>query len=86
MKMDCDCEKFFPNNKESVTIQILKRGGMIKYPIIYENGWEHYNILCLDKSVVSQVLELIQTLPTWEILATEDMGEYGLFKSQMLSI
>ena len=86
MIMDCDCENFYFGDEDSITARILKRGGMMKYPIIYEEGWEYHRVLCLDKKVVSKVLELIQTLPTWEILATEDMGIDGLFKSQMLSI
>lgn len=86
MKMDCECSEFFADFKESITTQILKRGGMLKYPIIYDKGWENYRIICLDKSIVSKIIELIQTLPTWEIVATEDMGEFGFFKSQMLSV
>lgn len=77
---------FYFGDEDSITSRILKRGGMMKYPIIYEKGWEYHRVLCLDKKVVSKVLELIQTLPTWEILATEDLGIDGLFKSQMLSI
>lgn len=86
MVMDCDCGDIYFGDEDSITSRILKRGGMIKYPIIYEEGWEYHRVLCLDKNVVSKVLEFIQTLPTWEILATEDLGIDGLFKSQMLSI
>jgi predicted DNA binding protein len=84
--LDCDCDSFYFGDQNSITSRILKSGGMMKYPIIYEDGWEYHRVLCLNEKVVSNVLKLIQTLPTWEILANEDMGIDGLFKSQMLSI
>jgi hypothetical protein len=81
--MNCICESLYETTISSL---IQRSGGMLNYPIIYEGGWEYHKILCIDKQVVSEVLEQLKMLSTYEILAINDLGIDGIFKSQMISI
>jgi predicted DNA binding protein len=81
--MNCICESMYETTISSL---IQRNGGMLNYPIIYEGGWEYHKILCVDKQVVSTIIDQLKSLPTYEILAINDLGIDGIFKSQMISV
>ena len=81
--MECVCESLY---EVSITSRIQHAGGMLNYPIIYENGWEYHKIICVDRIVVSKVMSQIETLPVYKILSIDDLGPDGVFKSQYISI
>lgn len=80
--MNCLCDK----NDVSITSLIQNVGGLESYPVRFEDGFEIHKIICVDEKIESDVLNLLQELPYMKILAINDLGEDGLFKSQMVSI
>ena len=80
--MNCLCEELYD---ESITSMIQKSGGILEYPIRYIDGYEYHKIRCLSKETLSHVLEKLEQLPFLEVIAIEDIGDKGLFRSQMIS-
>jgi len=83
--MDCTCDTVYKHD-QSITGKIQRHGGIIDYPILYENDFEYHKIRCLNKKVLSGVLKELEQLPTLKIISINDLGDQGLFKAQMASV
>ncbi|MCH8905886.1 MAG: helix-turn-helix domain-containing protein [Candidatus Heimdallarchaeota archaeon] len=81
--MDCECDDLYEN---SITYSIQRAGGLVNYPIRYQDGWEFHKITCIDEKVVKNVLKVLTSLPKMEVIAIDDLGENGIFRSQMISV
>ncbi|MDH5403110.1 MAG: helix-turn-helix domain-containing protein [Candidatus Heimdallarchaeota archaeon] len=82
IQMNCGCEKLMP---KSITNLIQSTGGVIVYPIEYIAEWEYYKVICLNNTIVSDLLKELGTLDKFEVLTINDLGPKGLFKSQIVS-
>ena len=86
VQMSCLCENLY---EISITGIIQEQGGLIRYPISYENGWEYYTIMAFDGSVSARILQTLSSIENddieVEILSNANVGLDGLFRSQMIS-
>lgn len=63
LRFPCECEDYYRGAPEgSITTQIEKAGGMLNYPIIYKDGWEHHKVICLTPTDESEVIKVIENL------------------------
>ncbi|MFX0150490.1 MAG: helix-turn-helix domain-containing protein [Candidatus Hodarchaeota archaeon] len=79
ISMNCLCDK-------TINSQIQQQGGISIYPIRYSKGWSHYQIVCLDNSILSAVVQVLQTYPKTKIISVKELESNGIFPSQMISI
>ncbi|MHA2501944.1 MAG: helix-turn-helix domain-containing protein [Candidatus Kariarchaeaceae archaeon] len=80
--MNCKCEGLY---EKSITTLVQQAGGIQEYPIRYHQGFEYHKVRCLNETALSQVIKEVEALPYLEILGIEDIGEKGLYRSQMIS-
>lgn len=73
------------NTETSISPRIQQHGGLVEHPIIYENGWENYKIICLNNKTQIAVLKFLQTIENHELVSIKDLGREGMFKSQFVS-
>lgn len=78
ISMNCLCDK-------TINSQIQQQGGISIYPIRFSKGWSHYQIVCLDNSILSSVLQVLQTYPHTKINSIRELESNGIFPSQMIS-
>ncbi|MFX0086690.1 MAG: helix-turn-helix domain-containing protein [Candidatus Hodarchaeota archaeon] len=79
ISMKCLCDK-------TINSQIQQQGGISIYPIRYLDGWGHFQIVCLDNSDLSSVVEILQSYPMMKIISIKELDSNGMFPSQMVSI
>ncbi|UCG01977.1 MAG: helix-turn-helix domain-containing protein [Candidatus Heimdallarchaeota archaeon] len=79
ISMKCLCDK-------TINSQIQQQGGISIYPIRFSKGWSHYQIVCLDNSILSSVVRVLQTYPETKINSIKELESNGIFPSQMISI
>ena len=79
ISMKCLCDR-------TINSQIQQQGGISIYPIRYSGGWSHYQIVCLDNSILSSVVKVLQTYPKTKIISIKELESEGIFPSQMISI
>lgn len=79
ISMKCLCDK-------TINSQIQQQGGISIYPIRYSKGWSHYQIVCLDNSILSSVVQVLQSYPRTKINSIKELESNGIFPSQMISI
>lgn len=65
---------------------VERLGGIIQYPIRYEDGYEYYKIINLNAKTQSSVLKGIEEKDGIEILEINTLGINGIFKSQFLPV
>jgi len=80
--MNCMCEGIY---ESSITTMVQQAGGIQEYPIRYHQGYEYHKVRCLNKNTLSQVIKEVEALPYLEIQGIEDIGEKGLYQTQMIS-
>ncbi|MCE7737116.1 MAG: hypothetical protein GPJ54_19675 [Candidatus Heimdallarchaeota archaeon] len=73
-------------NSRFISKIITDAGGMIEYPVIYEDGWEHYKIVCLNKKIVSDILKDLENEKSLVIIGLTDLGDDGLDKTHFFSM
>ncbi|MCH8908514.1 MAG: helix-turn-helix domain-containing protein [Candidatus Heimdallarchaeota archaeon] len=73
------------NSETSVSPNIQKYGGMVEHPVVYEDGWEHYKVICLNNKTQVSILKYIQTVEQHKIVSIKDLGREGIFKTQFVS-
>ena len=78
ISMKCLCDK-------TINSQIQQQGGISIYPIRFSKGWSHYQIVCLDNSILSSVVQVLQTYPRTKINSIRELESNGFFPSQMIS-
>ena len=80
--MNCLCEGLY---EMSITSLVQQAGGMQEYPIRYFQGYEYHKIRCLNETTLSQVLKGVEQLPYLKVMGIENLGERGMYQSQMIS-
>ncbi len=87
IQMGCLCDSLYDI---SITGEIQRRGGLIRYPISYQDGWETYSITGFDAKVSADILAVLDEIREKEgyeieIISNRDVGLSGLFQSQLIS-
>jgi len=86
IQMSCLCESMYDI---SITDIIQRAGGLIKYPISYQNNWEIYSVMAFTEQVSANVMRNLNEIDDdsieIDIISNIDLGIDGLFKSQMIS-
>ena len=80
--MNCRCEGLY---ESSITTMVQHAGGIQEYPIRYHQGYEYHKVRCLNETTLSLVIKEVEALPYLEVLGIEDIGEKGLYQTQMIS-
>ena len=71
--IDCICE----NNFSHITDIIQKHHGIETSPVLYEMGWEYHKFICINRNIISHILEILQSEFTLEILYIQEEQYYG---------